>query len=368
MAMTNLAEGISQDRLDAVAAAFSANAAIYGAKGSPLYESLCMHSGTDPAIVALAARGQARAQPALHLLGAVHYLLIQEPDDPLSRFFGTLTENAGPAEEAFGPFKRFCSKHEDAISEILVNRTIQTTYVERCGGLLPGLSYVADLAGEPLNLIEVGCSAGILLTFDKYRYVLTDGSNIGNDAATMTLESNISNAPAYRKLRIPEIGSRIGIDLHPVDARSASGRDWILALSFPEFRDAHRRLTLALDTVAQSNLTLLEGDALDRLPEAIEASTGPLCIFHSACLYYWTAEGKRALDALLTEAGRSREIYRLGIELPDSYTRWANGDGGDHRAADPECEVTLTQYHEGNMFGRLIGYVRSNAGAFRWID
>jgi hypothetical protein len=36
--------------------------------------------------------------------------------------------------------------------------------------------------------------------------------------------------------------------------------------------------------------------------------------------------------------------------------------------ADPECEVTLTTYRGGTMEGELIGYSRSNRGAFRWVD
>ena len=71
--------------------------------------------------------------------------------------------------------------------------------------------------------------------------------------------------------------------------------------------------------------------------------------------------------AMLAEAGRTREIYRLGIELPASYASWAGGAATDGAAAsDPECEVTLSQYRDGEITSRLIGYVRSNAGAFRW--
>ena len=358
---------VPQERLDAVAAAFRANAAIYGAKGSPLYKILCTRSADNPEIVALAALAQRRAQPALHLLSAVHYLLMRHPQDPLARYFATISENCAPPDDAFEPFRRFCATHFDAIAEILETRTVQTTYVERCGGLLPGLSYVADLAGEPLNLIELGCSAGLLLTFDQYRYRLNDGEMIGPRDAPMTLACNVSNAPAGQTLRIPQVGARIGIDLHPVDARAAAGRDWILALSFPELREAHARLAIALDAVARGDLILVEGDALERLPETIAATVGPLCIFHSACLYYWSDEGKEALDVMLVEAGRTREIYRLGIELPASYASWAGGAATDGAAAsDPECEVTLSRYRGGEISSRLIGYVRSNAGAFRW--
>ena len=41
----------------------------------------------------------------------------------------------------------------------LETRTVQSTYVERCRVLAPALSVVAEEAGEPLNLIEIGTAS-----------------------------------------------------------------------------------------------------------------------------------------------------------------------------------------------------------------
>src|SRR5580658_769358 len=167
------------ERLDTVAAAFRAGEQIYRSLGTPLYGALCAGGADDPDIIALAGHAQEGAQP-VHLFASVHYLLLRDPDDPLSRYFATLTDEPESPEQAFPDFARFCAKHRDEILPLLENRTVQTTYVDRCRALMPPLSQVAKEAGEPLNLVEIGCSAGVLLAFDKYAYELRGAGRIGS--------------------------------------------------------------------------------------------------------------------------------------------------------------------------------------------
>ena len=71
-------------------------------------------------------------------------------------------------------------------------------------------------------------------------------------------------------------------------------------------RQQQKRLATALDVVARTEIRLLEGDALDMLPVALADTPSPICVYHSACLMYWSKEAKRALDELLQEASRDR--------------------------------------------------------------
>jgi hypothetical protein len=85
---------------------------------------------------------------------------------------------------------------------------------------------------------------------------------------------------------------------------------------FPEAVDLAAQLAASLDLVSKANLNLAKGDALDLLPIYIAASSGPLCIFHSACVVYWSDHAKAALDDLLLMASREREFFRVGMEPP----------------------------------------------------
>ena len=293
--------------LETVAGAFRANAELYAGMGARLYAELCRGAAETPELLALARLGQDGARP-MHLLSAAHDLLLQDPSDPLARFFATLTPEPGPPDHALDEFKRFCRERRDELVELLQTRTVQTTFVERCRALVPPMSLVAERTQEPLNLIEIGCSAGVLLTFDRYAYALDGAGRIGPADAPLTLRGEVRGGP---RLRLPRIGARIGIDLHPMDVRSEGARRWLLALCFPEHREQQARLATALDVVARTEMRLLQGDALDLLPAALAQTPDPVCVFHSACLFYWSPEARQALDAQFLDAGRTREIWRI---------------------------------------------------------
>ena len=149
---------------------------------------------------------------------------------------------------------------------------------------------MADAAEEPLNLVEVGCSAGVLLDRDKYAYRLEGGGRVGAADAPLTLSLAVTGG---KPLRIPRIGIRIGLDLHVVNVRSEDERRWLLALSFPEHRQQQAALATALNVVAQTPIRMIEGDALDSLPAVLAETPDPLCVLHSACSMYWSSHAKR---------------------------------------------------------------------------
>ncbi len=358
----------SSEPLDTLSAAFRSNARMYRDMGTPLYGCLFERAASDPALLELASHGQDGARP-VHLLSAVHDLLLRDPGDPLSNFFPTLTDNPALPEQAYPELQRFCRERRSDILPILQNRTVQSTYVERCWSLMPALALVAELAGEPLNLIEIGCSAGVLLTFDSYAYAVPGQVLVGRGDALLIHSGRYTGQPP---LGIPVIGARIGIDLHPLDASSADDRRWLLALCLPELREQQQRLGTALDVVARSGLRLLEGDALDRLPEALAEVDGPLCVFHSVCLLYWPAEAKAALHARLCEAGRRREVFRLGFELSDLFESYHAGRGAapetDRRPEGATFDVTLTRYAVGQAESRVIAHMTPDFGSLHWLE
>jgi hypothetical protein len=350
-----------------VAAALRASAQLYAGMGARLYSVLCERMAEDPELVELAGHGQESAR-AMHLLSSVHFLLLQDPADPLSRFFATLAEAPLPPEQAFPHLQRFCHAHREAIIGLMRTRTVQTTFVERCRAVVAPFSLVAREAGEPLNLIELGSSAGVLLTFDKYAYELDGRGRVGRADAPLTLVGEVRDGP---DLRIPAIGSRIGVDLHPIDVTSALERRWLLALCFPEYREQQQRLAVALEEVARAGVRVLKGDALDHLPRLLAETPGPLCVFHSACLFYWSIEAKAALDRQLLEASKGREIWRVGIEPADSWNAWNRGQAATAQDPDepkkPVGGVTIWRYRDGVAESRFVAHNSSDYGALQWI-
>lgn len=348
-----------------VAASFRASEKIFAGMGATLFAEFCRHAADDPDMIALASHAMAGARPA-HLFSAVHYLLLGDPSDQLARHFATLCDDPLPPDGAYPELARYCRAHQEALLNLLRTRSVQTTYAERCRALLAPMAVVARDAGEPLNLIEIGCSAGVLLVFDKFAYRLNAQGLVGSANAPVVLEGELRGGP---DLHIPRIGTRVGIDLHTIDARSEEDRRWLLALCFPELREEQRRLAAALQIVAETDITILEGDGLARLREALALAPDPLCIFHSACLFYWPVEARRALEDLLLEVGRTRPFWRISIEPSDTFDNWQKGEAGS--AAPPAAsrksgEIRIFRYREGQVQSRAVGTPNADYGVVDW--
>jgi hypothetical protein len=356
------------ERVETVRSAFLRGADTYGDLGSPLYRALFTAGADDADLLELASHAQSGAQPAFHVIACVHYLLLGDPDDPLARYYATLTDHPAPPQEAFPHFARYCARRREEILRLLATRTVQTTYAERCGFLLPLISVVAAAAGEPLNLIEIGCSAGILLTFDKYAYEVTGQGRIGDAGAPVTMPCEMRGAPP---LRIPRIGKRIGLDLHPIDVRLADERRWLTALSLPELRQQRDRLMTTLDVVAASDISLRQGDGLALVPAALADVAGPVCVYHSACLSYWPQAAREALDDHLKAASRQRDIYRVGIEASAGAYAWHQGSAGgptpSRGAAVGASEFVMARYRAGEMESAVVA-CGPFFGPFDWIE
>lgn len=349
-----------------VAASFRASVTIYQTMATPLYAEFSHHAAQDPDLLALAWHGMAGARPT-HLFSAVHYLLLADPGDPLARHFATLDPAPLPPEGSYPKLARFCRQHHAELLELLHTRSVQTTYAERCRALLPPMCEVARAAGEPLNLIEIGCSAGVLLVFDKFAYYLNDQGVIGDPAAPLLLEGALHDGP---DLFIPRIGKRIGLDLHTIDASSEAERRWLLALCFPELRDEQARLAKALDVIPKTEITLHEGDALASLATAMAEAPDPLCIFHSACLFYWPPPARLALEDMLIVASRTREFWRISIEPSDTFDQWHRGEqpqaGTQPAASKKSGEIIIHHYRDGQCDRRPVGQLSADYGTIQW--
>lgn len=355
-------------KLEVVSGAFRAGEHVYRAEGSPLYSNLARIGADDPEIVELASHGLASAPP-VHLFTSVHYLLLGGIHDPLAQYFPTLTENPLPPEDAWPEFRRFCMEHRDELVELLRSRPVQMTYAERCRNIIAPLCYVADLAGEPLNLIEIGCSAGVLLTFDRYAYEMREGERFGPDDAPFTVMGDLVGGP---ELRIPQVKSRFGLDLNIIDPSSEDDRRWMLATCFPELLEKQSQLAKAMDIVAETDITWMEGDALVNIREALARTPDPVCVYHSACLFYWPEEAKAALDEVLVDESRNRTIYRFGNEPSDRNNEVMSGRTGTgdeiKNAKKPSGEITFTLYRNGTMERKVLAESSTTTGATTWLD
>jgi hypothetical protein len=183
------------------------------------------------------------------------------------------------------------SAEGERLRHTLLTRSTQTNEAARCAALLPALAVVEG----PLALVEVGTSAGLCLYPDRYRYEY-DGRPIGPPGPVLIrcTTSGAFPVPAAP----PEVVARIGVDLHPLDVTDDGDLAWLRALVWPGPLEAERlqRLEAAAGIAAAEPPTLLTGDLLDRLPEALALvpdGATPV-VLHTAVLPYLDADRRAA--------------------------------------------------------------------------
>jgi hypothetical protein len=138
-----------------------------------------------------------------------------------------------------------------------------------------------------VTLVEVGASAGLCLYPDRYSYTY-DGRPMGPRSAVHLTTTTSGQGPEPD--RLPEVVARIGVDLHALDPGDADDRAWLRALVWPGPAAADRlaRLDAAAEIAAADPPRVLEGDLLERLPDALDLAPpgSTVVVFHTAVLMY----------------------------------------------------------------------------------
>jgi len=282
---------------------------------APLYERLSKGIGGDEALREFANGVRPGQPPANILFAAVHYLLLRGAQHPLRQFYKNLGGTSG--EDPFPHFKDFVEKYRATLAPLMATRATQTNEVGRSALLAVAFRAVAKAAGEPLNLIEIGPSAGLNMIWDHYAVRYKAGNemlSLGDAELTIQCELRGDRRPPLGAT--PKIASRVGLERNPVHLSDPDARDWLKALVWPDHPERFVRLEKAIAIFARHTPEIRAGDALSLLSDAIARvpEDQPVCVYHTMAVYQFTEDMREALDAILTMAGLRRTIWRLSCE------------------------------------------------------
>ena len=139
------------------------------------------------------------------------------------------------AERATGTTSRRPSpRTRSALRRWMAEQGVQTNEVQRCIGAAPAFLTIAAETGLPLELLELGPSAGLNLELDRYRYVYAEGT-WGDPAAPLDARRGRGGPRARRRCCAARcaIRRRRGVDLAPVDATTDEGLTLLRAFLWP---------------------------------------------------------------------------------------------------------------------------------------
>jgi len=288
--------------------------------GSPLYAALIDRLADD-----LESGGPTRAvlrghesdtgpsALALRLMGAVHRLVLDGEAPALAAYYPSV---GGVADgDAAWPVLRDLLAAQRKRLVPLLDQPPQTNEVGRSSALLGGLLYLAQEYGLPIRLIEIGCSGGLNLRPDLYRYVGTDTAWGPSDSPVVLDAWRGPSPPIDAELTIVE---RQGSDLAPIDPTTHEGRLRLLSYVWPDMVLRVSRLRGAFEVADRVAVTLRREDALSTVRRLELVDGFVTVLWHSVMWQYVPRADRRAiderLDALGADATEQSALARLTLE------------------------------------------------------
>jgi hypothetical protein len=197
--------------------------------------------------------------------------------------------------------------HAETLGRFVREQGVQTNETQRCVALVPAFLTLARETGLPLDLVELGPSAGLNLVFDRYGYRYAQGT-FGDPSARLTFTATERGPVPAALLGTPvEISRRRGIDLAPIDVTSSDGVTLLHSFLWPGLAERAARLDAAIETLraAPSRPELLRGDYVDLLPGLLaeRAPDALTVVFQTASTGYLEQERYDELRRTLDLAG-----------------------------------------------------------------
>jgi hypothetical protein len=309
---------------------FLAQAKACDGLGSPFTANLCralakvLDASTRTGQAVLGWSGDARADAlALRLCGALHALVLTGAGERLARLY---PPNQTSESEIAAELPEAIARSDERIVAGLAGAP-QTNEIARSAMLLPGFLTVARETGLPLDLCEIGASAGLNLLLDRFHIRYGD-AEWGDPASPVRL------APEARGLAVPLDGAidvryRAGCDIAPIDLADTAARLRLRSYVWADQAARLARLDAALSLAEKFPPPLVKADAAEFVGEALAARQpgGAFVLYHSIMWQYLSRATKDTITAMLEQAGRqataAAPIARLTMEPGDPANNWA---------------------------------------------
>ncbi|WP_326568466.1 DUF2332 domain-containing protein [Amycolatopsis rhabdoformis] len=343
---------------------------------SPLYDHLATQSAEDDDVAGLLAEARGDDARSTLLLAAAHRLIQAEPIHPLSRYYPSLGGFDGVDSETWPLFRTFLLERADKARAIISTRYTQTNEVRRAALVYPAVAAAAKEAGGKIALLEVGCSAGLLLGLDRfsYRYQCNGGEQLvaGPAKAAVGLHCALDVAPGGVLPKLPKkvaIGARAGLDRAPVDLADEEELAWLEACVWADQPDRIRLLRTAAAEQRKHVPPLITGDGVDDLASAAATLPAdlPLVVLTSHALPYFGDRRADFVDALTALAG-TRPLWWVTEGYYEAGLKLVLPDRTDLGSPAPDsCVLGLVSWPDGKPEARALARTTPRGQRMTWL-
>jgi hypothetical protein len=345
---------------------------------SPLYAHLAEKAADDPEVAGLLTATSAEFANATLLLAAVHRVLQAEPVHELTNYYPSLGGSFGVDDGTWPLFRTFVLERADAIRKLIATRTTQTNEVRRAALLYPAVAIAA--ARRPVGLLEVGCSAGLLLNLDRYgyRYQTEQAGQLvaGPAKPAVGLHCALELAPGAALPTIPKklaVGARVGLDRAPVDLADEEQYAWLEACIWADQPDRARLFSAAARAQRTARPELVAGDAIEDLPAVAARIPAelPLVVLTSSALFYLPKQRRPDFIAAVGELAAHRPVSWVSHDEYEAGLRYLLPDRDDlRRQADNAPSfgtLGLVRWEDGRPIARALARCTWHGERMTWL-
>lgn len=292
---------------------------------------------------------------SLRLAGALHAAALTRRDSALAAAYPA-TDPAWNMEKVWPLARAFLAREPDWVGDFLKSAP-QTNETRRAIGLLLPFLTFADQWGGPIDMLEIGASAGLNLNWDRFTYK-TDSWSWGEPGPVL-IDTQWRGPPPPVAVH-PQIRARAACDLNPLDIRDEAARLRLRSYIWPDQADRLARFDGAVELALRSNARVERADAADWLARmlAARAADAATIVYHSVFLQYPLRESRQAIVGAIRSAGEAATAT-----APLAWVR-LEPEGVTDRVADSvRFVIDLTTWPGGER--RILGYTD---GHVRGID
>lgn len=275
-------------------------------------------------------------RPLLLLASLRHDALREGPGHPLWSSIGDVGgAGAAPEKEAL---RAATAEDRGRFWTSAATRGVQTNETTRAVAWLWPASLIARVDTEtPLHLVDVGCSAGLNLVADDPEL---GGEWVDQEGAMLSTHP------------LPPIGTRLGLDLAPLDVLEEGSACWLRACVWPSDTARLNRLDRSIEAFRRAARgpasPLLEACPIERVPEraATVGEGGRMIVLQTIMRDYLSPEQQEAYEWGLGELLSSR---------PPGSALWLELEV-DRDLSDPDRSATL-RAHVAGVRGQVRTHV-----------
>lgn len=240
---------------------------------------------------------------SMRFCGALHHGVLTGQADALAAHY---PKSRGDWElAALWPEARaYLASNIDVVRDFIQSAP-QTNETRRSIALLPGFLELSAKYGLPLNLLEIGASAGLNQNWDRFSYQTDTWSRAGDSSVLVSTDWH--GPPPKHLDATPIVTARAACDLNPLDIHDANKVLRLRSYIWADQPERLARFDAAVALARASGVVVERADAGLWLKQKLASRpAGTLTvIYHSVFLQYPPRETIRDITETITSAGEA---------------------------------------------------------------